>query len=54
MIAARKITIVLPTPQIASRTSDGFAHEVELNQRGPWTPRWPSSVFTGPVEGLRM
>src|SRR2546430_567200 len=52
MIAARKITIVLPTPQIASTTSDGFDQLGELNQSGPWIPKWPRIVLTGPVEGL--
>src|SRR5919204_3354274 len=52
--AARKITIVLPTPQRASSTSDGFDQCGDWNQSGPWIPRCPRTVFTGPVAGLRM
>src|SRR6266511_2100306 len=52
--AARKMTIVLPTPQIVRRTSDGFDHDGELNQRGPSMPRCPRMMFTGPLDGFRM
>src|SRR3954454_595017 len=46
--------IVLPTPHRPSSVSDGFDHEGSWNQSGPWIPRWPRIVFTGPVAGLRM
>ena len=41
-------------PQRPSRISDGFAQCGDLNQSGPSMPRCESSVFTGPVAGLRM
>ena len=45
--------IVFPTPQIPSRTSDGFDHCGDWNQSGPSIPRWESAVLTGPVAGFR-
>ena len=46
--------IALPMPQSPSRTSEGFDHDGDSNHRGPVMPNQPSTVFTGPVAGLRM
>ena len=44
--------IVVPTPHRESKTSDGFDQVGEWNQSGPWIPRWPRMLFTGPVSGF--
>ena len=52
-IAARKMIIRFPTPQMLSSVSEGFDHWGDWNQSGPLMPRWPRMTFTGPVAGFR-
>ena len=44
----------VPTPHSDSSTREGFDQAGSLNQSGPWIPRCPSTVFTGPSAGLKM
>lgn len=51
--AARKITMTSPIIQTPSSSSDGLDRDGSLNQSGPLIPKVFSSVFTGPVPGLK-